>query len=150
DLTPEIRFFRVERMRPWHVKVVGFGAKASAPKTLMPAPAVCISTASDLAEEIVQYAAVSASAIIDGLPDRWLLDSGSGNDLIGEDETPACLPTTVIPVGKRPRLQTANGDISVDKRVVFALPRLGFPVQALQLHRTPAVLSLGKRCVEEG
>jgi hypothetical protein len=88
--------------------------------------------------------------LADGLPARWLLDSGSGNDLIGEDDTPASLPTTDIPSNRRPRLQTANGDITVDQRVVFALLGLGFPVNALQLHRTPAVLSLGKRCIEEG
>jgi hypothetical protein len=117
---------------------------------MMSAPAVCINNAQALASDLKQIAAVSASLLDDGLPDKWLLDSGSGNDLISVDDTPASLPTTDIPANRRPKLQTANGDISVDKRVVFALPGLGFPVNALQLQRTPAVLSLGKRCVEEG
>ena len=81
-------------------------------------------------------------------PKRWLQDTGSGNDLISKHE--------VDPKAKRKKLseplllQTANDVIKVDTRVMMKARPTCENIEPLILESTPAVMSIGYRCVAKG
>jgi hypothetical protein len=47
-------------------------------------------------------------------------------------------------------LATANGDIVVDRQVNLPVSKLQSQIKPLLLNETPPVLSVGRRCMEEG
>ena len=92
--------------------------------------------------------------ISDFVPDdikvSWLVDTGSPFDLIGRDEL------TDAFIGERVRkimgqaLLTANGEIVAREVVDIAVKELRETASPLLLDSTPAVLSVGLRCMELG
>ena len=82
--------------------------------------------------------------------DRWIADTGCGYDLIQLDEV---MRNKVV---KRPckgepiRLDTANGLVEIKEQVALHVPEINEEVRACVLEATPAVLSVGRRCMEHG
>jgi hypothetical protein len=81
---------------------------------------------------------------------RWLMDTGSAFDLIGEKEVPPELLKFAEPARNRVELCTANGRTTVDREVELQCGPLHEHVSPLLLKSTPAVLSIGRRCVNDG
>jgi len=82
-----------------------------------------------------------------GGPAKWLMDTGSGLDLIGKHDVPAkCRSRHADPVV----LHTANGRVSVDTAAVISVPELYEEANPYMLRDSPAVLSIGLRCMEHG
>ena len=52
--------------------------------------------------------------------------------------------------GETIRLDTANGVVEITEQVVLNVPELNEEVRACVLDATPAVLSVGRRCMEHG
>ena len=84
-------------------------------------------------------------------PSRWICDAGSGFDLIGKPEVPA---DYVKRHGRSAdlsfTLHTANGPIQVDQEVALQVGPLYEEVWPYLLDNTPAVLSVGRRCMKGG
>ena len=81
-------------------------------------------------------------------PKRWLQDTGSGNDLISKREVDP--RSKRIPLSDPLHLQTANDIISVKDRVRMKVKATNETIEPLLLRSTPAVMSVGFRCVEKG
>jgi len=117
------------------------------------APSQCISAeegvqrARLLANEIVAVTCPGSSAYKS--LERWLFDSGSGHDLISVGDLSDQQLREVVPSAEMLQLQTANGDVSVDRCVDINIPSMP-GVTALVLPQTPAVLSMGRKCLHEG
>ena len=78
-----------------------------------------------------------------------MLDSGSGHDLVQESIARRMNAGFREAVGA-PSLQTANGIIRPTMTVGLNISELDEKVDMLVLPSTPSVLSLGRRCMEEG
>jgi hypothetical protein len=82
--------------------------------------------------------------------DRWIADTGCGYDLVQQDVVAR------VKAPRRPcseetiRLDTANGVVEITEQVVLNVPELNEEVRACVLDATPAVLSVGRRCMEHG
>eukprot|EP00435_Cladocopium_sp_Y103_P049810 s1489_g15.t1 len=79
---------------------------------------------------------------------RFILDSGSGHDLISEKKaermglsTNTCEPIT---------FHTANGSTSTNQQARIDIGTFDKAANAYILDDTPSVMSLGKRCMDEG
>ena len=83
-------------------------------------------------------------------PTRWLMDTGSAFDLIGEKDVPAWYRSRAEDADSDVELSTANGRTVVDKKIPMQVGALLEVVEPLLLPSTPPVLSLGKRCMEDG
>jgi hypothetical protein len=81
-------------------------------------------------------------------PRSWLMDTGSGNDLISETQVPKRAEREEL--DESISLNTANGLITVDEQAIMQSIALGDVVEPLILPSTPAVLSIGKRCMNLG
>ena len=93
--------------------------------------------------------AVAANEKVKTGPKRWVIDTGSGNDLVGKaDLTPMDI-RDVEKFSPSLVLATANGHIVVDDCVDLQVSKLLLVIKAKILPDTPAVLSVGKRCMEE-
>ena len=81
---------------------------------------------------------------------NWIVDSGSCFDLVGLDELKheetANIQTNTSPV----TLTTANGVTTTDKRVKLSMKEMVGAISAIVLPDAPAVLSLGRKCLDEG
>ncbi len=80
---------------------------------------------------------------------QWLMDTGSGYDLVElsmvRDREERCYePPCHIALG------TANGQLIFDRALQLYIPKLREKTDALVLPSTPAVLSVGRRCMEGG
>ena len=79
---------------------------------------------------------------------RFILDSGSGHDLISSTRISRMdLPTYD---GKTVNFHTANGVTSSTKRSSIPFDAFNEPAEAHILEDTPSVISMGKRCVDLG
>jgi hypothetical protein len=80
----------------------------------------------------------------------WLADPGCGPDVVSS--------SLVLNGGgeasrrlRAPKyLNTANGVASITKEMTMCIPQLGEVAEILCREKTPAVISIGKRCVEMG
>ncbi len=90
---------------------------------------------------------VASISDADDLCISWLIDTGSPFDLIGCDELP---PNAVKRKIKGQALYTANGEIVANEVVDIAILDLQETASPLLLDATPAVLSVGLRCMELG
>ena len=81
-------------------------------------------------------------------PLRWLMDTGCGHDLIGRCDVPSWAKAfnAASPV----LFSTANGTTSATEQVPIEVPSLRDSVRPYLLRSSPAVLSIGRRCAEEG
>ncbi|MCP3676954.1 MAG: hypothetical protein GY721_05020, partial [Deltaproteobacteria bacterium] len=79
---------------------------------------------------------------------RWVMDTGSPHDLIARDEVTGDDESTVT---REFVLRTANGPAHVTTRVRSRIPGMnGAEARYLVLNQTPAVLSIGRRVMENG
>ncbi|MCP3677108.1 MAG: zinc finger CCCH domain-containing protein, partial [Deltaproteobacteria bacterium] len=79
---------------------------------------------------------------------RWVMDTGSPHDLIARDEVTGDDESTVT---REFVLRTANGPAQVKTRVRSRIPGMnGAEARYLVLNQTPAVLSIGRRVMENG
>ena len=81
-------------------------------------------------------------------PTRWLMDTGCGHDLVGKHEVPSWMQS--FPSQSPVLFNTANGLTNASEQVAFDVPSLNGKVQPYLLNSTPAVLSIGRRCAEDG
>ena len=79
---------------------------------------------------------------------RWILDTGSGHDLVDERQVSGI--STIHYRKANATLQTAGGKVHVDWEVPMQVEELDEDIVPLVLKSTPAVLSLGKRCMQDG
>jgi hypothetical protein len=77
---------------------------------------------------------------------RWIMDSGSAADLISE----GFVDIADVEKAESPlNLCTANGIVTSDKVCQIQMQSLHMNITANMLGDTPAVLSMGKRCMED-
>ena len=80
----------------------------------------------------------------------WIVDSGSCFDLIGVDDLDKKETAEIWEDESPVTLTTANGLTTAAKRVTLPLNNLKGDAIAVVLKNTPAVLSLGRKCMDEG
>ena len=81
---------------------------------------------------------------------RWIVDSGSCHDLVGQNNLMVKEAQSVTAINEPALLWTANGLITVDQEVSLPISRIGKKVYALVMNDSPNVLSLGRRIMEDG
>ena len=93
---------------------------------------------------------VSCGPLASRLPvTDWLLDTGSGFDLIGR-KVANKVHGHVFQTDNVLSMQTANGLTTSADAVSAEIPELGIEITANILESTPSVLSVGKRCMLDG
>ena len=80
----------------------------------------------------------------------WIMDTGSGLDLVSEEAVQDLPPEQWHRLVRLILLDTAGGESEADTSVIFKLDQLDEDVNALVLPSIPYVLSLGRRCQNEG
>ncbi len=79
----------------------------------------------------------------------WLVDAGCGHDLIGKNEVASsggvCRPTK-----ESLTFNTANGKTVAQEQASYQSTELNEEIDAYVLESTPAVISVGKRCMDMG
>ena len=85
----------------------------------------------------------SAAPLAKGRPERWLVDTGGGHDLVDRDSVSSAILRTVRPAEHPLTLNTANGPTDVTKVVSLRVEALGAEVTPLLLACSPPVLSVG-------
>jgi hypothetical protein len=89
------------------------------------------------------------SRVCDVQPDAWLIDTGSGHDLV--DFALVLGSAQLIETAhKNIVLHTANGECRPNGSIVMDVKPLNETSSALVLENTPNVLSVGLRCMEYG
>ena len=83
-------------------------------------------------------------------PGRWLIDSGAAVDLLRRSDVPEVYECLVTEADPPVRLITANGRITASETIPLPVPTLGGEAHPYLVKSTPAVLSLGKLCMEQG
>ena len=83
-------------------------------------------------------------------PMAWVADTGCGHDLIGRDEIPEFLRHLEEPAESKLTFHSANGETTASRQIGLQSGAIGGIVTPLILKSTPAVLSVGRRCLEEG
>ena len=78
------------------------------------------------------------------------MDTGSGHDLISRNVASDSVMHNIKHMDEPVTLSTANGLIRVDDRLPLKLRSVNSSVAPLVLDSCPSVLSIGKRCMEEG
>ena len=96
-------------------------------------------------DEVPEHIAAPAPA---GLR-QWIVDTGSEQDLV-DTERAVALQKRINPALTPINLSTANGSICADKIADFSIDQLNEVVTPYVLPSTPAVLSVGQRCLEKG
>ena len=93
--------------------------------------------------------AVPASALVKVKKYSWVMDTGSGHDLVPQHivSEPSL---TVVPPSSSISLQTASGPLAAESIAQVRVAALGTTSEALVLPSTPMVLSIGRRCMEDG
>ncbi len=79
----------------------------------------------------------------------WLMDTGCGHDLINDRMT-GDFTVRTLKKSSRIMFSTANGRIESHNVVPLYCSELAQLVHPYLLHDTPPVLSIGKRCMEQG
>ena len=79
----------------------------------------------------------------------WLMDTGSGHDLVPQHLV-ASSSLSVTPPDTAVSLSTANGPTAVESVAQIRVDALDSISEALVLPSTPLVLSVGRRCMEDG
>ena len=78
-------------------------------------------------------------------PDKWIVDTGSGLDLVGIQDVPPFETKNFLRDRNPVELHTANGITVVNQEVSMQIMSLMEDIHPLVLESTPAVLSVGKR-----
>ncbi|MEM7496181.1 MAG: hypothetical protein AAF471_08790, partial [Myxococcota bacterium] len=98
---------------------------------------MAIAIAAKLEAEVALEVGTAAPATV------WVVDTGSGNDLISSAEA-----GTNVRRGPPIRLNTAGGRVTSDYVSTEEIPALGHTFDARILDNTPAVVSVGRRSRE--
>ena len=77
---------------------------------------------------------------------KWIFDSGCGHDLIAQYAVQD-FPEIVSHSPSSITFSTANGNTRADKKAEFVVPEIAERVSPWILNQTPAVLSMGLRCM---
>ena len=85
-----------------------------------------------------------------GLPNMWIMDTGCGFDLISKAGLSTAAKKKIKHARQAIRLQAAGGSVKADMILPLHSPALKRDVEPLVLSQTPSVLSLGRRCMDEG
>ena len=80
----------------------------------------------------------------------WLIDTGCGHDLIGKADVDSKYHLISKDKNGGMEFHTANGATPATKKAKIGVDELGTKVNAWILSETPAVLSVGQRCMEQG
>ena len=80
---------------------------------------------------------------------QWIADTGSEQDLV-DTQRAVRLQKRINTASTPINLSTANGSICADKIADFSIDQLNEVVTPYALPSTPAVLSVGQRCLEKG
>ena len=98
--------------------------------------------------DIARYPAIATAAPKAGV--CWLVDSGSESDLVSKGMLRDVNAKNCRAVEHPISLITANGSTEANEVADVKLSALPDPVQPYVLDQTPAVLSVGTRCVDQG
>ena len=90
---------------------------------------------------------LDASTLKATLVDLWLIDSGCTHDLVGK-RTVRSLHRHMCVSGQPVSFNTANGPAKADMLVPLRSRDLEQDIMAYALDDTPAVLTMGRRCME--
>jgi hypothetical protein len=85
----------------------------------------------------------------EGVPSAWIADTGSGYDLVSKNEVSEKILGQIELPSHAPNLRTANGVVTPDECVPVKLGPLPLAYPLL-MEDSPAVISVGKRCMEHG
>ena len=80
---------------------------------------------------------------------RWIMDTGCGTDLISQDDADRCVPET-FHQGKSLAFNTAGGPAKTRLRAYMRVAEIEQTIPVSVLPHTPAVLTIGRRCMHEG
>jgi hypothetical protein len=81
---------------------------------------------------------------------RWLCDTGCPFDLIGQPSIPLNSRSNAIKAKQAVTMETANGTISCDRVLQMQIIPFNENIEPYILEDSPDVLSIGRRCVDEG
>ena len=81
---------------------------------------------------------------------RWLADTGCPIDLVGLNELSAGERSLVKKTGRTHALQTANGMGSTLGSLAADMQDIDEMIDAHVMQNTPSLISIGKRCMEQG
>ena len=95
--------------------------------------------------ELPWYVAAPAEGTIN----IWLVDTGCGHDLIGKNEV-ASSGGVCRPAKESLTFNTANGKTIALEQAAYKSAELNEEIDAYVLDSTPAVISVGKRCMHMG
>ena len=99
---------------------------------------------------IIPSYAVPVSISSQSLPVKmWIVDTGSAFDLINK-QVSNLAPHRIRELAQPMFLQTANGGTRTSTFVAGELPELAVSVEAHVLDNTPPLLSVGRRCMNDG
>ena len=83
-------------------------------------------------------------------PDRWIADTGCGDDLIGHSDMNPQDWQDVEPAPESLCLKSANGPECASEMISYQCLTTGEVIDALVMKDSPPVLSTGRRCMELG
>ena len=81
---------------------------------------------------------------------RWLADTGCPIDLVGLNELSVGEQSLVKKTGRTHALQTANGTASTLGSIAADMQDIDEVIDAHVMQNTPSLISIGKRCMEQG
>ena len=86
----------------------------------------------------------------DGYPRMLIADTGAGVNLMSRHELDSDAIDRIENLARPIRLNTANGVISTDEVLPMELPVMDDTLDFVLLENTPAVVSVGERCMAKG
>eukprot|EP00971_Amphidinium_carterae_P342388 6481670-Amphidinium_carterae.1 len=92
---------------------------------------------------------MSAMVCVEPHTRSWIIDSGSGEHLVGRQLLMESEVRSIQVMDHHVRLRTANGVITCSECVMIHVPPLGKSFRALVLEQAPFVLSMGRLATEE-
>ena len=87
--------------------------------------------------------------VIEARISRWLMDTGSGLDLVSKSDV-RNMKHMIVASENPVMLATANGVTSVDEEIALRVEALDETIKPFVLESTPSVLTVGWRCMELG
>ena len=77
---------------------------------------------------------------------EWIVDIGSGNDLVQRNTLPKAMRDDIAPVETMWRFYTANGTCETDEVCLLQFDHFDEQIDPYVLPATPNVLTIGRRC----
>ena len=83
-------------------------------------------------------------------PERWIADTGCVDDLIGHNDMTPQDWVDVEPAPDALCLHSANGPVCANQMISYQCQTTGEVIDALIMKDSPPVLSIGRRCMQDG